>query len=93
MGVLMHLEEAQKRKTKDGVENLIARWESPSGKHWVELYGYPYGGDIAYGYKSNGGGGNIGTTTEAIAMSKMEQKVKSGEFLPDASVKPMVRVK
>jgi hypothetical protein len=67
---------------------LIAKWESRSGKHFAELYrdgaGYAY-------YRGNGCGGNLGNLSEADAITLMQSKVDSGYFLPDDAKTPMKR--
>ena len=68
---------------------MTARWESRSGKHWVELVAYESGG---YGYRSPGMGGCIGNVTEAEAIASIQSKVDAGYFQPDANVTPMHRV-
>jgi hypothetical protein len=73
-----------------GAPIVVARWESRSGKHWVDLYAYP---DSGHGYKAPGCGGFLGVMDEAAALAIMEQKVADGYFQPDANVTPMRRVK
>lgn len=66
----------------------VARWESKTGKHWVELFvdeGYAF-------YRANGAGGNLGRITEEGAIALLQQKVDSGYFLPDNAKTPMKRV-
>lgn len=66
----------------------IARWESKSGKHWVELHSH---GDGSYSYKSPGAGGTSYHKTDDEAVQAVQQKVDSGLFQPDANKKPMVK--
>jgi hypothetical protein len=65
----------------------LARWESRSGKHWVELH---HDG-VAAIYKADDCGGCIGVKTEAEAVATMQAKVDSGYFLPDSARTPMHR--
>ena len=68
---------------------IVARWESKTGKHWAELH---RNGDV-YGYRGDGCGGCLGAfrfADEPVAM--MERKVASGYFLPDSAKTPMHRV-
>lgn len=68
---------------------MIAKWESKSGKHYVNLIKYGEG----YGYTSSDGGGyfgNLSCNEEAIAL--MQAKVDNGYFQPDANKTPMHRV-
>lgn len=66
---------------------VIARWESNSKKHWVELYKDEFG----YGYASSAGGGNMGalpSDNEAIEIIKS----RLDDFAPDAMKTPLKRV-
>jgi hypothetical protein len=86
---------------------LLARWESRSGKHWVELTQHDsvtianamdptsVGGRefTWYGYTSPGSSGSLAASTSAAAIAEMEQRVKRGDFLPDAAKTPMKRVR
>lgn len=80
-------------------DDLIASWESISGKHWVSLYqckskqAFGVVG-TSYRYVSNGGaGGYLGVLSSPdVAIATMEQKVASGYFLPDSAKTPMKRV-
>lgn len=38
------------------MDNLVARWQTRGGKHWLELYRFENGG---YFYRGNGCGGNL----------------------------------
>jgi hypothetical protein len=66
---------------------IVARWDSKTGKHWViatvsvpEGYG---------GYKSPSAGGSTGTLGAEATIAEVERKVKSGYFLPDSAKTPM----
>lgn len=80
------------------MEHLIARWESRSGKHWVDLYFNPAfqlaNGNVVIDahYKAPGCGGGITATSEAEAIQAMQARVDSGYFQPDANKTPMHRV-
>lgn len=67
----------------------IARWESRSGKHWVDLL---HDGEHA-SYRSEDCGGFLGRITEAEAIERLTAKVQSGYFQPDANKTPMQQVK
>lgn len=81
------------------MESIIARWESRSGKHWVNLYFNPAfkladGHIVADAhYEGIGCGGSIAASTESEAIAAMETRVASGYFQPDANKTPMKRVK
>jgi len=66
-------------------DQAVARWESKSGKHWLEVYADQWGG--AY-FRAPGAGGSRGSVAEAIAWCELH----SGDFQPDANKTPMVRV-
>jgi len=71
------------------MENLVARWQTRGGKHWLELYRFENGG---YFYRGNGCGGNLtASKTDAEAIAHME----SGPVIynaPDASKLGLKRV-
>jgi hypothetical protein len=68
---------------------VVARWESRSGKHWVELEWLTR---THYGYRANGSGGLLasGLTREA-AIAEMKRRVDAGLFQPDNAKTPMRR--
>ena len=67
---------------------LIARWESKTGKHFVELYRDMRG----YSYHAPGAGGSLGVLpSDEIAIEKIKKIVDVGYFLPDAAKTPMHR--
>ena len=68
------------------MKKLIARWESKSGKHWVELYEDEHG----WSYSSPGACGSLGLCD--VAIQAMQQRVDDGYFLPDNAKTPMKRV-
>jgi len=70
------------------VEKRIARWESPRGAHWVELYRT----DDGCAYRANGAGGFMGRIDDVTALAQMQERVDRGYFLPDMAVVPMKRV-
>ena len=86
---------------------VLARWESRSGKHWVELTQHDsvtianamdpssvgWRAFTWYGYTSPGNSGSLSVTTSAAAIAEMEQRVKRGDFLPDAAKTSMKRVR
>jgi hypothetical protein len=75
----------------DTEATLLARWESPRGKHWVELRRSSDG----YWYQANGSGGYLGGREIAtdLAIQTFERtRVAAGYFLPYAAVLPMKRV-
>lgn len=71
-------------------KELVARWESKGGKHWVELYKHPTGG---YSYRAPDAGGAFGIADEPQVMQMMEQKLREGYFTPDSSKHPLKRVR
>lgn len=79
-------------------EYLLARWESASGKHWVELWYNPefryldgtIGIDVHYNAPQ--AGGSIAATSPSDAVQKMQERLDRGGFQPDANKKPMKRV-
>jgi len=76
----------------------IARWESRSGKYWVDLYFNPTfkladGRVVAdASYRGNGCGGSVSGATEAEAIAAMQRRIDHGGFQPDAAKTPMRRV-
>jgi hypothetical protein len=66
---------------------LQERWESRSGKHWVDLYTDRFGAT----YITPSGGGNLGNLSALEALVKMQERVDSGEFQPDSLKTPMRR--
>jgi hypothetical protein len=80
------------------METMIARWESRSGKHYVELFYNPEfklaDGRIVIDahYRAPHAGGGITATSREDAIAKMEARVASGYFQPDANRTPMKRV-
>ena len=81
------------------METLIARWESRSGKHYVELFYNPEfklaDGRIVIDahYRAPNCGGGIAATSPDDAIAKMEARIASGGFQPDANKTPMKRVR
>lgn len=73
------------------MRRTISRWESPRGKHWVELYAAGVD-ERAYGYVGNGCGGWLAATNEADARVEMLRKINAGYFLPDNAKQSMVLV-
>jgi hypothetical protein len=71
------------------IYELMARWESRSGKWWANLY---HDGEHAF-YRGVGCGGNMGLITWEAAIVELQAKVDSGYFQPDALKIPMKRVK
>src|SRR4051812_2136496 len=57
--------------------DILARWESRSGKHWVNLDR----GESGYGYRSNGSGGSLGLRAEWVASE--EAKGRVFDFAPN----------
>jgi len=69
-------------------ELLIARWETRGKRYWAELYKDKLG----YSYKTDSGGGNIGSLpSDEIAIKTMENKLSY--LTPDAAKNLMKRVK
>ena len=67
----------------------IARWESPRGKHWVELYRH---NDGSFGYTGPDCGGNLGRITLEKAMEIMAQRTAEGAYLFCPGKSAMVQV-
>lgn len=71
------------------MKTTIARWESKTGKHFVDLYK----DDFGYSYQSPGAIGNLGAlASDGDAISILDVRVASGYFLPDNAKTPMRRV-
>jgi hypothetical protein len=70
-------------------DKVIARWESKSGKHWVELTQWESGGA---GYSAPGQCGVLGYLEGSDAIAEMQRRVDLGYFQPDANKTPMKRV-
>lgn len=71
------------------MKTIVARWESRSGKHWVNLVSDQWG----YGYESVSCGGWMGQVSYASALASIQGKIDMGYFQPDANKLPMQRVK
>ena len=77
----------------------VARWESRSRKHWVELSACSYGTvdtpfrGICWSYESPDAGGTVEATNDAEAIRAVQSKVDAGYFQPDANRTPMQRVR
>jgi hypothetical protein len=67
----------------------IARWESPRGKHWVELYQHT---DGCFGYTGNQCGGNLGRITLEAAMNYMAERTAEGAYFFCSGKTAMVQV-
>jgi hypothetical protein len=70
-------------------EKILARWESKSGKHWVDLIQYESGG---FGYSAPGQSGTLARGEDVEAISEIQRRVDLGYFQPDANKTPMKRV-
>ena len=68
---------------------MLARWESPKGKYWVELHS-----TIDGGFRYHGGdcGGFLVATTSNAAYAELQAKIDTGYFLPDIAKTPMRKV-
>lgn len=75
--------------TGQAPDSNLARWESRSGKHWVELTASPLG----FGYRSPSAGGGLYAMDLDAALAELQAKVDRGHFLPDAAKTPMRRVR
>lgn len=77
---------------------MVARWESRSGKHYVELFYNPEfklaDGRIVIDahYSAPRASGGITAASLDDAIAKMEARVATGYFQPDANKTPMKRV-
>lgn len=72
-------------------ENLIARWESKSGKHWADMLattGHPR----YFTYTAPGCGGSFGEASLDASLKAMQEKVDDNFFQPDANKTPMEMV-
>lgn len=67
---------------------LVARWESKSGKHWVEVYDSPQG----QSYSASGGAGGWFYDGPEAMMARMTNRVAMGDFQPDSAKTPMALV-
>jgi hypothetical protein len=68
----------------------IARWESKSGKHWVNLSA---NGDGSYFYDAPDMHGSLGhQNNDQAAIDQFSVRVVTGIFQPDANTTPMHRV-
>jgi hypothetical protein len=65
----------------------IARWESVSGKYWLELYH----DSLGFSYRGVDCGGNFGHLPKAEAILRAETRAMFVQ--PDANKTPMKRVK
>ena len=76
------------RDYAEGETKTIARWESRSGKHYVDLWRGRWGPS----YDSPGASGSMGNITDAQAIAEIERKLSWGMFQPDKAKTPMRRV-
>ena len=68
-------------------DKLVARWER--GRHWVELRQYV---DGCFHYTAPDAGGVIGMLPSVeAAITKLQGKIDTGYFLPDAAKRSMKR--
>ena len=67
---------------------ILARWESPRGKHWVELHSVTGG----FRYRGSDCGGFLAAKTPIEALRELQVKIDAGYFLPDIAKKPMQQV-
>ena len=65
---------------------IVARWESKTGKHWVNATVSPEGYG---GYHSPGAGGSTGTLGPEAVIEEVGRMVARGYFLPDSAKTPM----
>jgi hypothetical protein len=68
---------------------LVARWESRSGKWFVEVHHLRSGG---YMYEAPGAGGVLNAGSDTDAIRAIQAKVDAGLFQPDSAKTPMRRV-
>ena len=66
----------------------IARWSSPGGKYWVEIYPCREG----YRYEAHMAGGYMGRITQEEAIQKIEARVAHGGFNADKAKHPLNRI-
>lgn len=69
------------------MDKVIARWESKSGKHWVEIRRSESG--FLY-YDAPGAHGSFGNITEDEAIQQIEARVE--DFQPGSNKTPMIRM-
>lgn len=86
-----HREGNTQTREKEGkqVDKVIARWESKSGKHWVELNSSDSG---AVFYDAPGACGSLGIVGDSEAIAELQRRVDLGYFQPDANKTPMKKV-
>ena len=65
----------------------LARWQSRSKKHWVELSQTEHG----FKYTAPDCGGYLAAQARLGAVEELQAKVDSGYFQPDANKTPMHR--
>ena len=70
-------------------DKILARWESKSGKHWVELTQGESGGVF---YRAPQAIGSLGIVEDSKAIEELQRRVDLGYFQPDANKTPMRRV-
>jgi hypothetical protein len=70
-------------------DKVLARWESKSGKHWVELTQSESGAAF---YNAPQAVGSLGMVKDIDAIAEMQKRVDLGYFQPDANKTPMKRV-
>ena len=74
------------------MSETVARWESRTGKHWVELR---WSNEFGFSYTSPNAGGSLAanTTDEAIAELAPRLEPYAGYFQPDSNKTAMKRVR
>jgi hypothetical protein len=76
------------------MKQTVARWESRSGKHYVDLYLNTLDSGLTYyGYESKGCMGTFEPVTEEVAVGRVQGMVDAGYFQPDRLLNPMKRVR
>lgn len=65
----------------------VARWQSPDGKSWAELYAQRFNERASYGFAAATGPGSLGFITEEQAISEMQARAEQGNFGSGALVR------
>lgn len=76
--------------TTETDREYVARWQTPSGRWWVELYREIINGRVSFHYLGTDSCGSLGYVTSLEAIASMESLIAKGFFQPGS--RPVQRV-
>lgn len=65
----------------------IARWQTRGGKHWYELFEEDFQGKLSYHYAGDSCGGNIGLTSQQVAIANIKGRVNDTKIYDGINLK------